>query len=132
MGCRVRVAAGNGHARLGHAFFGAHDVDHALFAGAGAKELDAVRLGVVFNVGEHLFGNAVLKRAVAFRERGRNNVVHRGESAFREQNLLAFFAELRKSLRARDFVAEVEPDKELALAARELSYRVAFENFLIE
>ena len=83
-------------------------------------------------MGEHLFGNAVLKRAVAFRERGRNDVVHRGERAFREQYLLAFFAELRKSLRARDFVAEVEPDKELALAARELCYRVAFKNLLIE
>ena len=59
-------------------------------------------------------------------------LVHRGESAFREQHLLAFFAELRKCLRARDFVAEVEPDKELALAARELSYRVAFKNLLIE
>ena len=130
--CRVRVTAGNGHARLGHAFFGAHDVDHALFGGSGAKELDAVSLGVVFDMGEHLFGNAVLERAVAFREGGRNNVVHRGESAFREQHLLAFFAELRKSLRARDFVAEVKPDKELVLAARELCYRVAFKNLLIE
>ena len=130
--CRVGVTAGNGHARLGHAFFGAHDVNHALFGGSGAKELDAIVLRVVFDMGEHLFGNAVLKRAVAFRESGRNNVVHRGESAFREQHLLAFFAELRKSLRARDFVAEVEPDKELALAARELCYRVAFKNLLIE
>ena len=130
--CRMGVAASNGHTRLGHTFFRAHDVDNALFCRRGAKELDAVRLGVVFDMGEHLFGNAVLERTVAFREGGRNNMVDRGESAFREQHLLAFFAELGEGLRTRHFVAEVKPDKELALAARQLSYRVAFENFLIE
>ncbi len=128
---RVGISARNRHSRLRNAFFGADNVDNALFPGIRAKEAHAKITRVLFDMGKHVFGNGVGKRALARLCRRRNDVIDGRKGTFRILHLETLFAKHRESLRTGHFVAEMKPDEQLILAARKLRDDMAVKHFLV-
>src|SRR5262249_5706991 len=75
----------------------------------------------------HLLGRDVEKRATL--RAGGDDVIDRGEGAFREGDRPAVLAEHVEGLRAGDFVNEVQSYEELRLAARKRPHGVRVPHF---
>jgi len=74
VGRGVRVAAADGHTRLGQPRFRSHDVNDALLAAFRRKIPDIVALHVLLQSHQHLFGKRVTKRPKL--RRRRDDVIH--------------------------------------------------------
>ena len=127
----VRIAAGNGHARLREPALGADDVHHALLAFFRREKIDAMIGGVLLNVLEHLLGQRILQRPLASGTGGGDDVVHRGKGALWERHGEVLFADHRKRLRRGDLVDQMQPDKELILPRGQLSHAMPVENLMV-
>ena len=130
VGGRVRVAAADGHARLGEPALRADDVHHALLARRRAEEGDAEVAAVVLDCLKHLLGHGVAQGArLAV---GGDDVVHRGEGALRVLHRPPVLAQRAKRLRARHLVDELKPHEQLGLPRRQCAHRVEVEDFLVK
>ena len=129
VGGGVRVAAGDGGARLGDALLGADDVDDALFAGGEVEVGDAEVIGVFPQRLHHFRGERILRRVLID---GRHDVVDRGERALREFHLQPEIAEHAEGLGRGHLVDEVGADEELRAAVREGADGVGVPDFLEE
>ena len=107
----VRVAADDGHARLGDAEFGADDMHDALIARVDIVEFDAEVGAVLAQRGDLLGGDLVDDVEAAFDGR-RHVVVDGGDGAVGAADFAASQAQSFKCLRGGDFVHQLQVDVE--------------------
>ena len=115
-----RVAAHDGHPRLGQAELRTDDVDDALAGVADAVERDAELGAVRLELVDLREGHRVEERQAAIRRRDR--VVGGGHGLARSANAEAAGAQAGERLRAGDLVDEVEVDREDGRRARILGH----------
>ncbi len=130
MGGGMAVSAGNGHAGLGEALLGGDDMDDALAPGADVVEANVVVLAVLFEGGDHFFGEAIGEGAGLVV--GGNDVIDGGDGAFGEEDGEVAIAQHGEGLGTGDFVDEVEADEELGLAGGEGADGVEVPDFVEE
>ena len=128
MGGGVRIAAGDGGARLGDALFGSDDVDDALFSGRDVEKSHPVVGAVFAQLLDHGVGQSVLERLHPLV--GRDDVVNRGEGSLRKGDFEAKIPKHTERLRAGDLVNEMRSDKELSRPVGQFSDGVPIPNFM--
>ena len=110
----MRVAAGDGHARLGEPQLRPDDVDDPLIFRIQPEEGDAVLGDVALQRLVHLLGERIAQRPhLAI---GGHDVVHRGEGALGIQHRQAAFLQHLERLRRSHLVDQVQTDEQLGLA----------------
>ena len=127
---RVRIAAGDGRARLRDALLGADHVHDALLARRAIEKRDPKLRAILAQFIHH-----GLRERIAIRFDhlvGRDNVVHRRERALRKRHLQAEIAQHAEGLRARDLVDQMRADDQLGLAVGQFAHRVGVPDFLEE
>jgi len=93
-----------------------------------AEKLDTKLATVRLDSHHHLFSQGIDEGALL--GMGRNNVVYGGEGARGIANVQAADTKLLKSLRARDFMEQVQADEKLGLPCGKLTNRVLLPGLL--
>jgi hypothetical protein len=107
----VRVAADDGHARLGDAQLGADDVHDALIARVHVVELDA-EVGAVLAQRGNLLGRDLVDDVEAALDGGGHVVIDGRDGAIGTAHLAAGQAQAFKGLRRGDLVEQLQVDVE--------------------
>jgi hypothetical protein len=124
----IAFGVGTTQAGLGEPLFWTDDVHDALLARFEIEIFDAKLTAVGFQRGHHFFRQPVRKGTrLIFR---RNDVIRRGEGAFRERHRKSFLPEHLKGLRARDFVDQVETDEQLGLPVGQFANPMKVPDFV--
>ena len=124
----MAVAAGNRHPGLGQTLLRPNHVNNALPVIVKTEELDTKLAAVRLDSHHHLFSQRIDKGALL--GMGRNNMVDRGEGARGIANIQAADTKLLKSLRACDFVDQVQADEKLSLPRGKLTNRMLLPGLL--
>ncbi|EMA01347.1 Flp pilus assembly protein TadG [Haloferax denitrificans ATCC 35960] len=130
VGRGVAVAADDSHAGLGESLLGPDDVDDALLARGGVREVDARVADVLFEFGHHLFGGVVAERPRLVR-RG-DDVVDRRVRPVRVGDFEVALLQHAERLWARHLVDEVQAAEQLGLAGRKLRDRVFLPDLVVQ
>ena len=124
----VRVAADNGHARLGDAQFRPNHVHDALLARVHVVELDA-KVGAIVAQRSDLRGGDLVENVQAAFNRGRHIVVHRSDRAIRAAHLAAGQPQAFKCLRRSHFMQQLQVDVEQRGLAFGLNHHMLLPDF---
>ena len=130
MGGGVGVAAGDGHTRLGEAQFGGNHMHDSLAAAAEAMQRDAVVAAVALEGGEHLLSQGISEGARL--GCGGHDVINRGHGALGESHRQAQIFQGCKGLGAGHLMNQVQTDKQLGGAARQLGHPMQIPDLVVE
>ena len=125
---RVAVAARDRHAGLRNPELGSDDVHDTLRPAVEVEQRHARLAAVALESREHVFGHDVHERPPLIARR--HDVIDRRDGATGIPNLPPSRPQHVKRLRARDFVDEMQPDKQLRLSIRQRPDGMGVPDFL--
>jgi Domain of unknown function (DUF5666)/Viral BACON domain/Putative binding domain, N-terminal len=128
MSGRVTIAARDRHARLREAKFRSDHVDDPLIGVVQIPQGYVEVVAVALERRHHVFGHHVKKRALPVARR--DDVIHRGEGAFRKGDVPPIRPQRIERLRGRNLVNQMKPDEKLCLTSRQLANGVKVPHLL--